>query len=521
MSTITISGGNTFVVLWVTNHHGDIFNLTITGGNTANNGGGIDLTTNGAQGSNVTVTNCTISNNTSTALGGGICVDFYGELTVVNSTIDGNTASGGGGIMNKDGTLVVSGSTIANNTATAAGTSWHYPVFSGGGGIYNNGPFGSTPGSTTKGITNISNSTITDNTSPAGGGLYVNGGIVTVTNSTIAYNNVTDPPGYDGGGIFTYNQISNTNPGYTSISDAIVNNTIVVDNTINSGTPDDLAGSWIAGSYNLVGTDVAGFLTSSTGNQIGVTNPGLGTLESNGGPTQTIALLAGSPAIGAGSVALAVGADGSPLTTDQTGRPRLTNGNVDIGDFEFNSTPTSPTVPTNLVAAANNGSVTLNWTASAGAASYNVYRSTTSRTESSTPYQTGIAATSFTDTGLTNGTTYYYEVTAVNAVGESNKSSEVSATPSQIQLVSAIDAGGGAAGSYLTDSGFTGGATASTTIINTSKVANPAPQAVYQTERFGNFTYTASGLTAGATPRFNCNLLRSTGPRLVIGSSMC
>jgi hypothetical protein len=62
----------------------------------------------------------------------------------------------------------------------------------------------------------------------------------------------------------------------------------------------------------------------------------------------------------------------------------------------------------------------------------------------------------------------------------------------------AINAGGSAAGSFLADADYSGGTTYSTTSsIDTSAVSNPAPQAVYQTERYGNFTYTLPGLVAG------------------------
>ena len=86
----------------------------------------------------------------------------------------------------------------------------------------------------------------------------------------------------------------------------------------------------------------------------------------------------------------------------------------------------APAAPT-LSATPDDQKVTLTWTPSVGAASYTVYRATASGAE--VVYQTGLGATSFTDTGLTNGTTYYYQVTAVNVVGESPKSNEVSATP--------------------------------------------------------------------------------------------
>ena len=160
-----------------------------------------------------------------------------------------------------------------------------------------------------------------------------------------------------------------------------------------------------------------------------------------------------------------------------------------------------PAVPAGLrVTPTGSGQATLNWTAPTGAVSYDVYRSTTSGTEGNTPYQTGITTTSFTDTGLTNGTVYYYQITAVNTVGQGNKSGEVSVAAVPTQVVTAINAGGKASGSYLVDASFSGGSSASTTAtINTSGVTTPAPQAVYQTEHYGNFTYTVAGLTAGAT----------------------
>src|SRR5262245_2977815 len=86
-----------------------------------------------------------------------------------------------------------------------------------------------------------------------------------------------------------------------------------------------------------------------------------------------------------------------------------------------------PPVPTGLAATAGNAQVQLSWTASTGASSYNVKRATTS----GGPYATvaSVSGVSFTNTSLTNGTTYFYVVSAVNANGESANSSQVSATP--------------------------------------------------------------------------------------------
>jgi hypothetical protein len=72
---------------------------------------------------------------------------------------------------------------------------------------------------------------------------------------------------------------------------------------------------------------------------------------------------------------------------------------------------------------------TLSWKAPLGAVSYNVYRGTSPGGEESTPIATGVTDTTFTDTGLTDGTTYFYLVTAVNAQGESIPSNEGAATP--------------------------------------------------------------------------------------------
>jgi fibronectin type 3 domain-containing protein len=87
-----------------------------------------------------------------------------------------------------------------------------------------------------------------------------------------------------------------------------------------------------------------------------------------------------------------------------------------------------PPVPINVSMTPGVGQLSLAWAASAGATSYNVYRSTSSGGEGATPYKTGIVSPSFTDTGLVAGATYYYEVTAVNFSGESGRSTEVSAS---------------------------------------------------------------------------------------------
>ena len=86
-----------------------------------------------------------------------------------------------------------------------------------------------------------------------------------------------------------------------------------------------------------------------------------------------------------------------------------------------------PSAPTGLTATAGNAQVSLSWTASSGATSYNVKRATVSGGSYTTVASP--TTTSYANTGLTNGTTYYYVVSAVNGAGESANSSQVSATP--------------------------------------------------------------------------------------------
>jgi hypothetical protein len=98
----------------------------------------------------------------------------------------------------------------------------------------------------------------------------------------------------------------------------------------------------------------------------------------------------------------------------------------DILNWTYTPDLITPPAPTNVTAVAANGNVSVEWTGSPGATNYNIYRSTSSGGEGTTPLETGVFGTSFADGGVTSGTTYFYEVTAVGAAGEGAKSSETS-----------------------------------------------------------------------------------------------
>jgi len=106
-----------------------------------------------------------------------------------------------------------------------------------------------------------------------------------------------------------------------------------------------------------------------------------------------------------------------------------------------------PGAPSGLSATAGNAQVTLSWTAGSGTTtSYSVYRGTTSGGESGTAIAGGITTTAYTNTGLTNGVTYYYKVQAFNSVGSSGYSGEASAKP--------VAPGGGLLSATTTAAGF-------------------------------------------------------------------
>ena len=181
---------------------------------------------------------------------------------------------------------------------------------------------------------------------------------------------------------------------------------------------------------------------------------------------------------------------------------------------------TTPTAPTNVAATAVSSSeIDLTWNASTSSCSgitYIVFRSTSSGSTGS-QITSGVAATSYHDTTVSAGTTYYYEVEGTNAGGTSGLSNQASATsltsPPPTTSSIAIDTGSTAAvGAFAADEYFAGGTMYSTSnTINISKVPDPAPAGVYQTHRYGTFTYVMPGLTPGANYLVRLHFARFIG----------
>ncbi len=310
-SLLAVSGGNTFRVFNISSGSVTMSGVTIRDGN-----------------------------DQSIGLGGG--VNNAGALTLTNTTVFSNTAVSGAAGINNTGNLIVSSSSLLSNTKPTGV----------GGGIYNHAG----------GYAMVDQSTIAGNHANVGGGIF-NEGSLTLTNSTLSGNIGSVSGIYIANATLTMSNTTVTgDSGGTNViflissgsglaSATLLNSTIVSNtengilmNAFNSATSTvSLKNSIIAnnnGVNNIV--VISGTLTSlghnlsngtipnaTTGDQQNVADIRVGALANNGGATQTMALLPGSPAINAGSNS------GCPAT-DQRGalRPRTTQNPCDIGAFE-------------------------------------------------------------------------------------------------------------------------------------------------------------------------------------------
>ncbi|WP_278045515.1 malectin domain-containing carbohydrate-binding protein [Edaphobacter modestus] len=164
---------------------------------------------------------------------------------------------------------------------------------------------------------------------------------------------------------------------------------------------------------------------------------------------------------------------------------------------------TPPAAPANLTATVGTSSIVLSWSPSTNAVSYALFRGSAAGNE--TELVENLTGTQFTDNNVIPATTYFYKVEAVNGAGASSFSNETQAAmpgnsqPSGNSVVQ-IDSGSTTTvGSFVADEYADGGSVTPNVgvPIDTTKAQNPAPMEVYQTNRYGNFTYTIPNLSSG------------------------
>ena len=351
-------------ILSIENRTVSISGLTMRNGFAASPGGGIYCD------GHLTLTEVIISDNTSTSVGGGIYLEVSGSLVVVHSELNNNTGLSGGGISaGGNHSATISESTLSGNHSTNSG-----------GAIYNQAG----------GLT-LSRSTLSGNTSGFGGGLAISsfmmGYSAVVAQSTISGNSASKSGGgiangdgsYDDGSLYLSNStiagnaaVENGGGIYNSTTSHVYNSTIAYNQSDSNadniglgsgvfnaaGSPFYLRNSVVAantypGPYGLtLYEDCYGALTAFGKNRFYSLNgcsvtqadggsttalvpfAALGALRDNGGPTQTIELLAVAGANLIDYASNCVDNNGA-LNTDQRGRPRPLGASCDVGAFEY------------------------------------------------------------------------------------------------------------------------------------------------------------------------------------------
>ena len=287
----------------------------------------------------LTLSNLTIEKGVGYTGGGG--VNNSGTLTVNNSLFYLNTASSGGAILN-------SGMAIISNTNFSGNSPYFFGHSASCGAIDNRGRMTITAstffnnyannnftagGAICNGrILTITGSTFSTNSSQGnnggyGGAIYTYAGTLTVTNSTFSGNSARTSGGAiysDGGTVQISNSTFGINPENIGGGGALSNagSWFLIQNSIVANSPPgrNCAGRITSKGYNLSSDSTCHF--KSPGDLNDMKNPKLGALQNNGGPTQTMALQQGSPALDAGNPAGCRDFAKNLLTTDQRGQRR-------------------------------------------------------------------------------------------------------------------------------------------------------------------------------------------------------
>lgn len=260
---------------------------------------------------------------------GGAVAVFEENLTLRNAVIsDSSALFSGGNLYMEGGFLSIQESMITGGAADA------------GGGIAVEG-----------GFLTIDRSTVAANQADRGGGIYAANALVQIASSTISGNNASSSGGGAFGEFLTtfearYTTVSGNSAGLAGGSFNLQSQSILVlDHAIvANGTPQDLvqSGSFISAVRSLIEAPGGAINGVNADNLLGV-DPGLAPLADNGGPTQTHALLPGSPALNAGDPAASASA---PLTDQRgPGFVRIAGGRADLGSYEEQALASALDVP--------------------------------------------------------------------------------------------------------------------------------------------------------------------------------
>ncbi len=285
--------------------------LTVFGGSGINNQG------------KLTLSDIVLTANSSSVSGGGIY--NTGSLAVDTTLFSGNTASSGAGLYNDAGaTATITGATFSNGVAVSQGAA----IFS----------YGSLA---------MSGSTLVNNSAGFNAGAIFNNGPMSLTNVTISGNNAVNGAGISNNGTLTANNVTLAFNHATGNSGGILNtasftmrNTILAGNSADQGAPDcsTAPAAIVSQGHNLVSNTANCSISGVTATNIYNVAAGLAAIASNGGATQTHALLSGSPAIDAGDSAAPGSGGTSCAAIDQRGYFRPQGAKCDIGAFERSST---------------------------------------------------------------------------------------------------------------------------------------------------------------------------------------
>lgn len=316
-----------------------------------------------------TITGGTADGTSPNNYGGGI-YNSSGNPTIRNVTLSDNSAYAGGAVFNNSSSPTFTNATFSNNSAD------------GGGAMFN-----------TSSYPNIVNATFSGNSATGvGGGIYNDNSHPTLINVTFSGNSASSvmpgpfsDGGGGGGGIF------NESGGATFIN-------VVIANSPSGGDCENYYNYPTVNATNSLIEDGLGCINGTNLNNL-TGDPNLGSLADNGGPTQTMALLSGSPAIDAGDSTTCAAA---PVNgRDQRGVSRPQGTQCDIGAYEAWWTTITAVTPTNAA---------LSWSSVSTGCTYDAF-------ESTTPYFTPAEPSDYTTTDLTQllagklgtaGTSYFY-----------------------------------------------------------------------------------------------------------------